>query len=191
MFKEALAAEFAPFGVLEAHQLEALEAHYELLMRWNQRLNLTRIVNEDAVVKLHYCESLYLGRFLPAGGLRIVDVGSGAGFPGIPVAILRPEVQVALVEAHQRKCVFLRESVRGLANVRVLGERAELVKERFDWVISRAVQPAEVLRLKLAPEFALLIGDADAAGLGETEALPWGDRRALCHVKQLDAGRAT
>jgi 16S rRNA (guanine527-N7)-methyltransferase len=185
MFKTLLAAEFAPHGVLSEDQLAALEAHYQLLIRWNQRLNLTRIVDEDAAVKFHYCESLFLGGFLPAGPLRIADVGSGAGFPGIPVAILRPDLEVTLVESHQRKCVFLREAVRSLPNVRVLGERGEAVRDLFDWVISRAVDPGEVLRLKVAPRCALLIGEADAFALkGERQALPWGERRVLFHVER-------
>jgi len=185
MFQALLAAEFAPYGSLTGEQLSALEAHYQLLTRWNQRLNLTRIVEQEAAVKFHYCESLFLGRFLPAGPLRVVDVGSGAGFPGIPVAILRPDFQVTLVESHQRKSVFLREAVRNLPNVKVLGERGEVVRDSFDWVVSRAVDPDDVLRLMLAPRFALLIGESDASTLsGGRETLPWGERRVLFHVER-------
>src|SRR5260370_40569008 len=99
MFRELLAREFAPFGSLTDQQLDQLQAHYDLLGQWNARLNLTRINSIDEVVRLHYCESLFVGTKLPAGPLRIVDVGSGAGFPGIPLAILRPECTVALVES--------------------------------------------------------------------------------------------
>src|SRR5579872_2396860 len=109
MFKEFLAAEFLPYGELTAKQLNQLEAHYLSLGRWNGRLNLTRIVSVTESVQFHYCESLFLARSLPPGPLRIVDVGSGAGFPGIPAAILRPECEVTLIESHQRKSVFLRE----------------------------------------------------------------------------------
>jgi len=75
--------------------------------------------------------------------------GLGAGFPGIPLAIFRPELQVTLIESHQRKAVFLREAARGLSNVLVIAERAESVNESFDWVVSRAVAVEEVLRLHL------------------------------------------
>src|ERR1700722_6525649 len=119
MFKKLLAAEFAPYGELSDAQLDRLEKHYLALTKWNELLNLTRIAGLQSAVQFHYCESLYLGRFLPAGPLRIVDIGSGGGFPGIPIAILRPEFELTLVESHRRKAVFLRESSRDLKNVRI------------------------------------------------------------------------
>jgi 16S rRNA (guanine527-N7)-methyltransferase len=154
-------------------------------MRWNERLNLTRISSLAESVQFHYCESLFLGRFLPPGSHRIVDIGSGGGFPGIPVAIFRAECEVTLVESHQRKSVFLREVSRHLPNIRVLAKRAEDVEENFDWVISRAVAPSEILQLNLARRFALLVGGEDAAKLiGESEPVPWGRNRVLFHVEQ-------
>src|SRR5580692_5501850 len=100
MFRDLLAAEFQPYASLTDVQLDQLESHYSSLIRWNKRLNLTRITSLVESVQFHYCESLFLARFLPAGSHRIVDIGSGGGFPGIPVAILRPEYEVALVESH-------------------------------------------------------------------------------------------
>ncbi len=177
--------EFLPYGELTAKQLSQLEAHYLSLGRWNERLNLTRIVSVTESVQFHYCESLFLARSLPPGPLRIVDVGSGAGFPGIPAAILRPECEVTLVESHQRKSVFLREVSRELRNVRVITKRAEDVTGEFDWLISRAVAPSDVLRLNLAVSISLLIGREDASLLsGETEPIPWGNQRVLFHVKR-------
>ena len=139
-------------------QRARLEAHFELMLRWNAKLNLTRITDREEAWERHYMESVRLADQLPPGPLRIADVGSGAGFPGIPVAVVRPECQVTLIESHQRKAVFLREATRDLPNVRVLAQRAEDVKERFDWVVSRAVKAEDVLRLKLAPHLALLTG---------------------------------
>src|SRR5258708_39356688 len=147
MFKQLLASEFRPHGELSELQLDQLERHYNSLTRWNQRLNLTRIRDLEESVKFHYCESLFLGRSLPSGIHRIVDVGSGGGFPGLPVAILRPECQITLIESHQRKSVFLREACRELQNVRVVPKRAEEIDESFDWLISRAVSPADILKL--------------------------------------------
>ena len=95
-------------------------------------------------------------------GIRAVDIGTGAGFPGIPIAVVRPECAVTLIESHQRKAVFLREATRDLLNVRVLAMRAEDVKEKFDWIVSRAVSPADVLKLDLAPNIALLTGHFEA-----------------------------
>ena len=125
MFRDLLVREFAPYGSLTVAQLDALQAHYELLTQWNARLNLTRIESVEDAVRLHYCESLFAGTRLPAGPLHIADVGSGAGFPGIPIAILRPECVLTLIESHQRKGVFLREASRNLKNVKVVTDRSE------------------------------------------------------------------
>ena len=128
------------------------------MLRWNAKLNLTRITGRAEAWERNYQESIYLARQLPPGPLRIADVGSGAGFPGIPIAIVRPECSVTLIVSHQRKAVFLREASRDLANVRVLAKRAEAVTETFDWIVSRAVSPEEVLKLNFAPNIALLTG---------------------------------
>ena len=183
MFRELLVAEFSPYGALSSSQLDALEGHYQILTHWNQRLNLTRILNIEEAVRLHYCESLFLALSLPPGPLRIVDVGSGAGFPGIPVAILRSESSVDLVESHQRKAVFLREATRGLSNVRVLACRAEDCQNGYDWMISRAVRAGEIFKTWLAPNFALLSADALNIPGARSERTPWGENRALFHVK--------
>jgi 16S rRNA (guanine527-N7)-methyltransferase len=190
MFRELLATEFGPYCTLSEVQLDQLGSHYSALTRWNERLNLTRIRDLDDSVRFHYCESLFLARFLPAGAHRIVDVGSGGGFPGVPVAIFRPDCQVTLVESHQRKAVFLREAVRELKNVRVIPKRAEDVHEHFGWLISRAVAQADVLRLNMSDEVALLIGEEDAVKLtGESTPIPWGNQRVLFHVEHGISGK--
>ena len=184
MFRELLVREFAPYGSLTIEQIDALEAHYKLLTQWNARLNLTRIESVEDAVRLHYCESLFVGTQLPEGALRIVDVGSGAGFPGLPIAILRLECTVTLVESHQRKGVFLREASRNLANVNVVTDRAENLAAEYDWVVSRAVAPGEVLKLRLANNLALLVGSEDVPGCDLLEPIPWGNGRYLVfHVK--------
>ena len=103
-------------------------------------MNLTTVIRTlEEAIERHYCESLFLAAQL--AGRRscgVADVGSGAGFPGFPVAVLRPDCSVTLIESHQRKAVFLREASRGLPNVRVLANRAEDVTRQFDRVISRA-----------------------------------------------------
>src|SRR5712691_8906586 len=162
MFRDLLVAEFKPYGTLSSDQLAHLERHFELLVRWNQKLNLTRIRSVKEVVRFHYCESLYVAATLPRGSRRVVDVGSGAGFPGIPVAVLRPELSVDLIESHQRKAVFLREAARNLPNVRVLARRAEDCQNGYDWMIARAVRTEKVLSLQLSYNLALLMGADDA-----------------------------
>ena len=175
-FKSFLASEFSPHGALTSDQLDLLDQHYRMLQRWNPKINLTRISSLADIVRFHYCESLYLGSYLPARPLRIVDIGSGAGFPGIPVAIYRSDCEVDLVESHQRKAVFLREATRNLSNVRVLAKRADDLVGSYDWMISRAVRSEDVLKLNLPSNLAVL-------GT-EGEKLPWGESRALFHVER-------
>ena len=170
-FKSLLAKEFSPYGSLTPQQLCLLEEHYSLLLRWNRKMNLTRVTELAEAVRLHYCESLYLATKLPEGSLRIADIGSGAGFPGLPVAVYRPECRVDLVESNQKKAVFLREASRGLSSIRVIAGRAEDLSNSYDWVISRAVRPADVLELGLSSHSAVL-------GT-EGERVPWGENRAL------------
>lgn len=176
---EVLRRELAGVVQVSEAQVNALEQHYALLLRWNAKLNLTTVVRlPDAAVR-HYCESLFLAAHLTAG--RVVDVGSGAGFPGLPAAIVRSDCTFDLVESHQRKAVFLREASRGLSNVRVLSSRAEAIEDHYEWLISRAVDPAFVRCLQLAPQFALLLGESDASSFPSARVipLPWGERRVL------------
>lgn len=178
-FQELLRSEFLPYRALSPEQLERLEAHYELLLRWNQRLNLTRITDLEDCVHFHYCESMYLGLHLPPGPYTVADFGSGAGFPGIPVAILRPDLSVALVESDARKCVFLREASRDLKNISVLQSRFQVLTQRFEWICARAVTPKEVLQSPLSDNFALLISSSAIAPGAEVVPLPWGKDRVL------------
>jgi 16S rRNA (guanine527-N7)-methyltransferase len=186
VFADLLRQRLAGIVELSPGQVEALEAHYHLLLRWNRTLNLTSIKRMDEALERHYCESLFLGTHLPQGPLRIADIGSGAGFPGFPVAVLRPDWSVTLIESHQRKAVFLCEASRSLRNVRVLAKRAEDVKEQFDWAISRAVSCRDLaLFLKnLAPNVDLLTGaEAPSEGIGfvwqPAIPVPWGSQRFL------------
>ena len=175
-------------GIIEVTdtQIAALETHFELLVRWNARLNLTTITSIEEAVERHYCESLFLGARLPAGRLKVADVGSGAGFPGFPVAILRPDCEVTLIESHQRKAVFLREAARGMPNIRVASRRAESIEDRFDHVISRAVSYEDLRPVlkSLAPAVDLLTGGEpppDELGFRWSDPipLPWGKQRFL------------
>jgi 16S rRNA (guanine527-N7)-methyltransferase len=184
-FSEVLQSKFAGLAALSPAQIELLLAHYELLNRWNRSLNLTSIRTLEEAVERHYCESLFAAIQLPEQG-TIADIGSGAGFPGIPIAIMRPKCAVALIESHQRKAAFLKEASRGLRNVRVLARRAEDLLESFDWVVSRAVRYKDIaptLR-QLASNAELLTGEAQESEMPEFAwqqpiLLPWGDHRHL------------
>ena len=93
MFAELLLERLDGVAVLSQDQVRRLEAHYELLLRWNKVINLTSVHKPAEAVERHYCESLFLGAHLPPGAFSIADIGSGAGFPGIPVAVLRPSAR--------------------------------------------------------------------------------------------------
>ena len=187
-FAEVLDREVGRWAPLSPRQISDLYAHCELLDRWNEKLSLTSLkLGPDLVVR-HYCESLFLAAHLPwQVHAHITDIGSGAGFPGVPVAVLRPDWKVSLVESNQRKAVFLREATRHLSNVSVIAQRAEELVEGFDWVVSRAVDPMEVVKNvpRLASRVGLLIGESALDGLKSASAiawaepirLPWGDRR--------------
>ena len=134
---------------LTAEQAGQLVRHLDLLDEWGQRMNLTAIRERDQQVTKHVLDSLTVLPHLR--GDRIADVGSGAGFPGIPLAVLSPARHYTLIDSTGKKCRFL-EHVRdelGLANVEVVQARAEAHKPaaRYDTVIARAVGPvADLVR---------------------------------------------
>ena len=166
-FEQLLRESLSGSCLLTGRQVDLLESHFTLLDRWNRTLNLTSVRDLKDAVTRHYGESLFLAAHLPEKCASVADLGSGAGFPGIPVAVLRPECTVTLIESHQRKAVFLKEATRNLANVRVLAKRAEAVEEKFEWLASRAVSVKEVLQFvpRLASNLALLLAQEDAAKL--------------------------
>ncbi|MGA2215075.1 MAG: 16S rRNA (guanine(527)-N(7))-methyltransferase RsmG [Bryobacteraceae bacterium] len=178
---------------LSQSQLAQLYRHYELLIRWNQRMNLTTVKPGPEMVIRHYCESLFFAAHLQAvhQAISVIDVGSGAGFPGIPMAILQPDWHVTLVESSQRKAVFLRESSRFLSNVSVSAQRVEHYGAQGDWVVARAVDPQEVLLNvpRLAQNVGLMIGEDDFSSIrgekliawAEPVRLPWGDRKVCVY----------
>ena len=186
MFRDLLRERLAGIVEVSDVQAAALEAHYELLLKWNKVVSLTSVKGERDIVERHYCEAAFAAARLPVGAWSVVDVGSGPGFPGIPMAVLRPECRFALVESHQRKAVFLREASRGMENVRVLAVRAEGLEETFDWVVSRAVSYEDLTPVlqKVGRNAELLSGGEEPPGLAGWSweapvALPWGKQRFL------------
>lgn len=139
--------------------VEALAVHAEEMLRWNRSIRLTAIVDPVEVAVKHIVDSLELLRFAPFFG-RMLDFGSGAGYPGIPLALFLPGTRVVLLEASEKKCAFL-SRVRGrlrLENVTVVHGRASkretLPIGRFDDIVTRATaKPAEVVPL-LSPYLA-------------------------------------
>jgi len=153
-------------------------------------MNLTTVKPGPEMVIRHYCESLFFAAHLPAAQeTSVLDVGSGAGFPGIPMAVLKPAWRVTLIESNQRKAVFLRESTRQLPNVSVSGQRVDHITAHADWIVARAIDPKEIVSQvpRLAPNIGLMIGEEDFCAIrsnsriawAEPLRLPWGDR-SLC-----------
>jgi len=118
--------------------------YLELILRWNARTNLTAIRDPEGIIQRHFLESIACARMLPVGIATLLDFGSGAGLPGIPIAICRPEIAVTLAESQGKKAAFLREAVRGLElNAAVFAGRAESLPTQFDCVTLRAVDRME------------------------------------------------
>lgn len=123
----------------------SLERYLKLLMLWNARINLTSVRDPVAIVQRHFGESLFAARYVPRGTLTLLDHGSGAGFPGIPIAVARPEIAVTLSESQGKKASFLREVVRNLGvRAEVHASRTEDIPfgQSFDCVTMRAVDGA-------------------------------------------------
>jgi 16S rRNA (guanine527-N7)-methyltransferase len=121
------------------------EAYLSLILRWNARINLTSIRDEDGILSRHFVESIACARALPAGIATLLDFGSGAGFPGIPIALCRPDIAVTLAESTSKKAAFLQEAIRVLdITAKVHSQRAELLPDPFDCVTLRAVDRMEL-----------------------------------------------
>jgi 16S rRNA (guanine527-N7)-methyltransferase len=120
-----------------------LSTYLDLLLKWNARTNLTAIRDPEEIVRRHFGESLFAARHLPPNTRTLLDFGSGAGFPGLPIALFHPEITITLAESQNKKATFLREAVRtlNLLNVEVWAARAETmpVTRQFDTVTLRAV----------------------------------------------------
>ena len=151
MTHESMAELLSPFlegASLRSDQLGLLSSYLDLLLKWNARINLTAVRAPEEIVARHFGESLFAARLLfphSATVQSVLDIGSGAGFPGLLLKIWAPALDVTLVESNQRKAVFLREVVRafGLTDVQVSSDRAEKLSIQADLVTFRAVEHFE------------------------------------------------
>jgi 16S rRNA (guanine527-N7)-methyltransferase len=129
---------------VEKEQVVLIQQYIKTLLHWNEKLNLTAIRDPLEILYRHFCESMFAAGAIPVDKGRLADIGSGPGFPGIPLKIIRPELELCLVESNIKKGTFLAEVVRELqlTNSRVLISRYEELGEEvapLDYVCSRAV----------------------------------------------------
>lgn len=151
----------AVFGIhLTAEQQQQFTSYLALLLAWNQRLNLTAVRDPQGIQQRHFLDSLTCATV--TGDLnhrRLIDVGTGAGFPGLPLKILYPELHLTLVDSVIKKTTFLEVVVKelGLTKVQIVAERSEVLgqqathRERYDWAVARGVAELRVLVEYLLP----------------------------------------
>ncbi|MCI8497433.1 MAG: 16S rRNA (guanine(527)-N(7))-methyltransferase RsmG [Clostridiales bacterium] len=150
---ERMKADAESLGIsLTGHQLHQFEQYCSLLLDWNQRMNLTAIKEPDAVAVRHFADSLTLLSCCEIGtGASLIDVGTGAGFPGVAVAIARPDLQLTLLDSLNKRLVFLSELTDQLhVQAETVHSRAEeagrgKLREQFDVATARAVAPLNLL----------------------------------------------
>ena len=192
---EVIQSWIAPFHAeLIAVQLDQVRKYISLLLLWNQKISLTSIENPQELVSRHFGESFFGAKFIENAACRLADVGSGAGFPGLALKIVLPELQVSLIEQDTRKAAFLNEVIRAL-NLRF----AKVYRSRYeglppeianlDVIAARAVGDHKSLlkwaapRLSESGQAVLWIGAEDAARLSQLASWKWSLPRALPNSK--------
>jgi len=197
-----------PFAELQSQDLSSISIYIDLLMKWNSRINLTAVRDPEQMLTRHFGESFFAAKNLMKRDWQgsIVDVGSGAGFPGIPLTMWACAAQVSLIESNAKKAAFLYQLIRSLElkNAKVFLGRAEIFAEEPDLVTMRAVEKFEnvlpVAAGHIAPggRVALMIGAAQVEtarrlcpklGWMDPVAVPGGHSRVLLvGIKDVKVG---
>jgi 16S rRNA (guanine527-N7)-methyltransferase len=162
-------------------QVLQIQQYMKFLLAWNEKINLTAIRDPLEILYRHFCESMYAAVAAPVENGRLADVGSGGGFPGLPLKIMRPDLQVFLIESNIKKATFLAEVVRelGLTDVKVLVGRYEELGEELaplDFVCSRALG-----------EFASFLTWAGLENIAAKEVILWIGARDLEEIREIAA----
>ena len=160
-------------------QVLQIQQYIKILLTWNEKVNLTAIRDPLEILYRHFCESMYAAEAIPLKNGRLADAGSGGGFPGLPLKIIRPELQVFLVESNIKKVTFLAEVIRelGLKGAQVLARRyGELGEEvaPLDYVCSRALG-----------EFPAFLEWAGAEQIAAKQVILWIGARDLPEIQKI------
>lgn len=191
-----------PFAEPNPTQLEQTAVYLNLLLKWNAKVSLTSVRNPWQMVTRHFGESYFAARELLSSepAATVIDLGSGAGFPGLPLAMFAPAVQVTLIESNAKKVAFLNEVIAALklGNARVVRQRAEVYAGSADLVTMRAVEkfeataPIAVQLVSAGGRLALMIGASQvSAARLVVSGLTWAPLRDIpgSHSRILMVGR--
>jgi 16S rRNA (guanine527-N7)-methyltransferase len=164
---------------LNEQQVEQIQQYTRILLAWNEKVNLTAIREPLEILYRHFCESMFGAKFLPVENCRLADVGSGGGFPGIPLKIIRPDLQVFLVESSIKKATFLAEVLRDLhlTDIRVLVSRYEELGED--------VAPLDVVCSRALGDFSSFLSWAASPQVGSKQAVLWLGGRDVDEVRTV------
>jgi 16S rRNA (guanine527-N7)-methyltransferase len=162
---------------LSDFQVEQIQQYTRILWAWNDKVNLTAIRDPLEILYRHFCESMFGAALLPVENCRLADVGSGGGFPGLPLKIMRPDLQLFLVESNVKKATFLAEVIRelGLTDARVLVSRYEELAEE--------VAPLDVICSRALGDFSNFLRWAASPSVSAKQVLLWLGGRDLEEVR--------
>ena len=184
---EVIAMELRPYGATASARLcDQIRIYVDLLLRWNQRTSLTTVTDPEGIVRFHFGESLLAVTAVPIRHGRLADVGSGAGFPAVPIRMVSEDLNVILIESNQKKATFLSEIVRELqlANVDVRRSRMEEIdfsRDTVDFVTARAIgiddEFLDWSRMALNPDgsVVLWLGEESAREVSRDASWKWAD----------------
>jgi 16S rRNA (guanine527-N7)-methyltransferase len=164
---------------LNGQQVQQIQQYTRMLLAWNDKVNLTAIRDPLEILYRHFCESMYGASLLPVEKCRLADVGSGGGFPGLPLKIIRPDLEVFLIESNVKKATFIAEVIRdlGLTDAKVLVSRYEELSEE--------VAPLDVVCSRALGEFGPFLSWAGSPQVAARQVLLWLGGRDLEEVKAI------